>query len=88
LAAQYTIDAFAGYSWKVPHTYIGSGFHKKPLYISVYAGINNILNNRDIISGGYEQLRYDYSTSDINKFPPKYYYAYGINYFSSIALRF
>lgn len=88
LAAQNTIDAFAGYSWKVPHTYMGSGFHKKPLYISVYAGINNILNNRDIISGGFEQLRYNYSTSDISKFPPKYYYAYGINYFASLTLRF
>jgi len=88
LSAQYTIDAFAGYSWKVPRAYIGSRFHRKPLYVSVYAGVNNILNNRDIISGGYEQLRYDYSTSDINKFPPKYYYAYGINYFASIALRF
>ena len=88
LAAQYTLDAFAGYSWKIPHAYIGSGFHKKPLYLSIYAGINNILNNQDIISGGYEQLRFDYSTSDINKFPPKYYYAYGLNYFASIALRF
>ncbi|MEP6466000.1 MAG: TonB-dependent receptor, partial [Parafilimonas sp.] len=88
LTAQYTVDAFLGYSWRVPHTYIGSGFKKKPLYLSIYAGINNMLNNQDIISGGYEQLRYDYSTSDINKFPPKYYYAYGINYFASIALRF
>ena len=88
LDAQYTLDAFAGYSWKIPHAYIGSGFHKKPLYLAIYAGVNNILNNQDIISGGYEQLRYDYSTSDINKFPPKYYYAYGINYFASIALRF
>ncbi|MFT4152373.1 TonB-dependent receptor [Parafilimonas sp.] len=88
LDAQYTIDVFAGYSWKIPHTYIGSGFHKKPLYLAMYAGISNMLNNRDIISGGYEQLRYDYTTSDINKFPPKYYYAYGLNYFASIALRF
>ena len=88
LDAQYTIDAFAGYSWKIPHAYIGSGFHKKPLYLSVYAGVNNILNNQDIISGGYEQLRFDYSTADINKFPPKYYYAYGLNYFATIALRF
>jgi hypothetical protein len=54
----------------------------------MYAGINNMLNNTDIISGGYEQLRYDYSTSDINKFPPKYYYAIGTNYYASIALRF
>jgi len=88
LDAQYTLDAFAGYSWRIPHAYIGSGFHKKPLYLSMYAGVNNILNNQDIISGGYEQLRFDYSTSDINKFPPKYYYAYGLNYFASIALRF
>ena len=88
LPAQYTVDAFLGYSWKIPHTYIGSGFKKKAVYLSMYAGVNNILNNQDIISGGYEQLRYDYSSSDINKFPPKYYYAYGINYFASIALRF
>lgn len=88
LDAQYTVDAFAGYSWRIPHAYIGSGFNKKPLYVAIYAGINNILNNQGIISGGYEQLRYDYSTSDIDKFPPKYYYAYGLNYFASIALRF
>ncbi len=88
LPAQYTLDAFAGYSFKIPHTYIGSGFKRKAVYLSMYAGLNNILNNEDIISGGYEQLRFDYSTSDINKFPPKYYYAYAINYFASIALRF
>jgi len=88
LDAQYTVDVFAGYSWKIPHTYIGSGFSKKALYLAFYAGVNNVLNNRDMISGGYEQLRFDYTTSDINKFPPKYYYAYGINYFASIAFRF
>ncbi len=88
LPAQYTIDAFAGYSWRIPHAYIGSGFKRKAVYLSMYAGVNNILNNQDIISGGYEQLRFDYSTSDINKFPPKYSYAYEINYFVSIALRF
>jgi hypothetical protein len=88
LPSQYTIDAFAGYSWRIHHAYIGSGFHKKPLYLAMYAGVNNLLNNQDIISGGYEQLRYDYTTSDVGKFPSKYYYAYGINYFASIALHF
>jgi hypothetical protein len=88
LNAQYTVDVFAGYSWKLKNTYIGSGFNRKAVYLVMYAGVNNLLNNRDIISGGYEQLRFDYSSSDINKFPPKYYYAYGINYFASIALRF
>ncbi|MBS1747176.1 MAG: Plug domain-containing protein [Bacteroidetes bacterium] len=88
LPSQYTIDIFTGYSWKIPHTYIGSGHHKKAVYLYIYAGLNNLLNNKEIISGGYEQLRFDYSTSDINKFPPKYYYAIGMNYFASIALRF
>ncbi len=88
LNEQYTVDAFAGYSWKLPNTYIGSGSNRKAVYLAIYAGVNNLLNNTDIISGGYEQLRFDYSTSDINKFPAKYYYAYGINYFASIALRF
>ncbi len=88
LDAQYTVDAFAGYSWRLKHIYVGSGMNKQHVYLVMYAGVNNLLNNQNIISGGYEQLRFDYSTSDINKFPPKYYYAYGINYFASIAIRF
>jgi hypothetical protein len=52
------------------------------------AGISNLLNNKDIISGGYEQLRFDFDTHDPDKFPPKYYYAYGINYFLSAGVRF
>lgn len=88
LPSQYTLDAFAGYSWKVPHTYIGKAPNRKPVYIALYFSINNLLNNQNIVSGGYEQLRYDYSTSDINKFPSKYYYGYGINYSISAALRF
>jgi hypothetical protein len=56
-------------------------------------GVNNLLNNKDIITGGYEQLRYDAqaSASDpilVNKFPPKFFYAYGLNYFASVTLRF
>ena len=88
LDAQYTVDAFAGYSWRLKHVYVGSGMNRKHVYLVMYAGVNNLLNNQNIISGGYEQLRFDYSTADINKFPPKYYYAYGINYFASIAIRF
>ncbi|MBW7951594.1 MAG: hypothetical protein H3C56_03330 [Chitinophagaceae bacterium] len=51
-------------------------------------GINNLLNNKNIISGGFEQLRFDYADKNINKFPPKYYYAYGLNYFASVTFRF
>lgn len=85
LPAQFTLDLFAGYSLKLPRQY---NIRNKPSYLVIYAGVNNLLNNQDIITGGYEQLRFDYESRDINKFPAKYYYAYGLNYYLSVALRF
>lgn len=84
LNAQYTLDFFGGYSLKLhsnPKT-------RKSVYLSLSAGINNLLNNKDIISGGYEQLRFDFDTHNPDQFPAKYYYAYGLNYFFSAAIRF
>ncbi len=89
LDAQYTVDFFGGYSWKIPNAYIGES--KRPLYLAINAGVNNLTNNKDITTGGYEQLRYDFSapaSENLLKFPPKYYYAYGLNYFISLQLRF
>ncbi len=51
-------------------------------------GVNNILNNQNIVTGGFEQLRYDYQLKDVSKFPNKQFYAYGLNYFASIGIRF
>jgi len=51
-------------------------------------GVNNILNNQNIITGGFEQLRFDFNDRNINKFPPRLFYAYGANYFASVTLRF
>lgn len=82
---QSTVDLFAGYSWKLPKAW---SINRKPTFLVFSAGISNLLNNQNIISGGYEQLRFDFATHDANKFPAKYYYAYGLNYFISAALRF
>lgn len=84
LDPQYTMDFFGGYSWKIPKRY-GMG---KSTFLVLNAGINNLLNNKDIISGGFEQLRFDYSTRNVDKFPPKIYYSYGLNYFISATFRF
>jgi hypothetical protein len=81
---QYTVDFFGGYSWRLPKTYI----EKRGVYLVFNAGINNLLNNKNIITGGYEQLRFDFETRDPNRFPPKYYYGYGINYFLSVTIRY
>ncbi len=57
-------------------------------FLYLNGSINNIFNNQNIQSGGYEQLRYDSETHDPNKFPPKYYYAFGRQYFINLSLRF
>lgn len=82
--SQQTLDFFGGYSWRLPKSW---GL-KRGTTLVINCGVSNLLNNKDIISGGYEQLRFDVMEKDINKFPPKYYYAYGINYFLSTTLRF
>lgn len=84
LPSAYTVDFFGGYSYKINRT----AQKKKPMYLVLNAGVNNLLNNKDIISGGYEQLRFDFDTRDPNQFPAKYYYAYGLNYFISLTIRY
>lgn len=88
--AQYTLDFFGGYSWKLPKDF---EVNKKPTYLVFNVGVNNILNSQDIVTGGFEQLRYaaQLSSTDpvqVGKFPPKLYYAYGVNFFASMTLRF
>lgn len=82
---QFTLDFFGGWSKRLPKQY---NIHNRPSYLVFNLGVNNILNNTNIRSGGYEQLRFDYVNKDIGKFPPKYYYSYGLNYFASITFRF
>jgi hypothetical protein len=85
LSPQHTLDAFAGYSWLMNNRF--KGLHKRT-FLLFNLGVNNILNNTEIVSGGFEQLRFDYAEKNVDKFPPKKFYAYGINFFASIGLRF
>lgn len=72
----FIMNAFAGYSYRT----------KNGQFIRLNVNVNNVLNNKSFISGGYEQLRYD--ASQIDKFPPKYGYAYGLSYFAMISYIF
>ena len=83
--SEYTVDFFGGYSWKLPNKYRING---KSVFLVLNAGVNNLLNNKDIVTGGFEQLRFDFQNKDVNKFPPRLYYAYGLNYFLSATIRF
>ena len=85
LTSQYTLDAFAGYSWLMNNKFKSL---KNRTYLLFNLGVNNILNNENIVSGGFEQLRFDFAEKNADKFPAKKFYAYGLNYFASIGLRF
>ncbi|QES89500.1 TonB-dependent receptor [Rhizosphaericola mali] len=54
--------------------------------ISFFFICNNILNTKNIISSGYEQMRMDLKSYDINKFPNKYNYAIGRNIYISASI--
>lgn len=80
IGEQFTVDVFGGKSFRVK-----TG--RKYIPMSLTIGVNNLLNNRDFITGGFEQLRFDFTEKNPNKFPSKYYYAYGANYFISLSAR-
>ncbi|WP_321280053.1 carboxypeptidase-like regulatory domain-containing protein [Marinifilum fragile] len=71
----FTLDLNFGKSWKI-----------KDYYISLNANVNNVLDDTDIITGGYEQSRSD-NTGD-REFGDKLYYYYGRTYFVNLSVRF
>lgn len=75
LPSAYTMDIFGGKSWR---------FNQYFLVLSL--SINNILNNQDFAFGGFEQFRFD--PNDMERFPPKYFYLYGTQYFMNLSFRF
>ncbi len=80
----FVVNLFTGYQFVMPA--IQSKIKSNHLFVSL--GITNLLNNKAMVAGGYEQMRFDFATQNPEKFPPKYYYAYGIQYFLSTSLKF
>ncbi len=56
--------------------------------LTITGGINNLLNNTNYIASGYEQLRYDFTNINPNKFGNYYIYGYGMNFIVNIVLKF
>ena len=77
----WTLDLSFYKSWLVD-------WPKNRTYFALNIGITNLLNNQDYISGGYEQYRFDFETKDVSKFPSKYSYMQGLNYFVQGSMRF
>ncbi|MDX9751646.1 MAG: TonB-dependent receptor [Flavobacteriales bacterium] len=71
-----TVDLFAGKSWMLKGRY----------RIAVNLTVSNLLDDQDFRIGGFEQLRYD--RMDVDRFPPKYSYLFGRNYFAMVTFSF
>ncbi|HAB90611.1 MAG TPA: hypothetical protein DCF84_08750 [Bacteroidetes bacterium] len=76
--AQFTMDLFGGYSYSL-------GYGKS---IRFLLGVNNLTNNQNFITNGFEQRRFDFDERRIDKFQNKYFYGLGTNYFAMISFIF
>ncbi|MES2479497.1 MAG: TonB-dependent receptor [Bacteroidota bacterium] len=85
LAAFFTLDISGGKSIKL-YKLSDKFSYKTSLYINF--SINNLLNNQSIKSSGFEQLRYDFTHNNPDKFPRKYVYAPGRTFLINLSLKF
>lgn len=84
LPSSFFINANAGKSWVIGK-----------YYVLLSASVNNILNNKRYITGGFEQTRNakfpDFvqdTDREFTLFGPKYWYTQGRSYFINLQLRF
>lgn len=80
---QFMLDVFGGKSFRIKNV-----VKSKPLYININIGVSNILDNQNLVSTQFEQLRYDIENKDPDKFPAKKYYSIGRNYFINVIFRY
>jgi hypothetical protein len=76
----YTVDAFIGKSFRFDYKY----------FLNISLNVTNVLNNTEIITGGYEQARIDDELLPVEDqtFDPKLYYFSGMQYYLNINFRF
>ena len=56
--------------------------------LNLNLNVNNVLNNRDIVTNAYQQGRLDTKKYIRDKYPNKYQYAQGVKVFFNVGVRF
>ena len=80
----YTLSASIGKNWYIQRRYT-LGFSLE---------VKNILNDQNIKTGGYEQMRVQWigekssNPTSYQKFPSKYFYMFGTTYYLNVYFRF
>ena len=67
---------------------IGKIIYTKFGSININLSVNNLLNNRNIQTSGWQENKFDYTNYDVNKFPNKIWYSQGIRVFLNLGARF
>ena len=69
---------------------IGKSWYIGDYNLGFSLNVQNILNNKDVKTGGYEQTRLisSYGKDRYYRFDPKYFYMYGANYMLNLYFRF
>lgn len=80
LKGGFTLDIFGGKSFRIK-----AGKKTYMLYLNL--GVSNVLHNTKLVTGAYEQFRFDYEDKNVDKFPSRYTYSFGANYFLNISLQ-
>lgn len=82
---QMTVDFFGGWSWRANNKFKSL---KHPTFIVLSVGVSNILNNEDLITGGFEQARYRTTVGDFATFSqPRTFRGFGRTFLINLALR-
>jgi len=77
LPEAFTFDFSGGYSVRL-----------KSNYLLFMLSVQNLMNTKNIKTGGYEQARINLSDLTSATFSPKYFYAYGTTFFFQVSYRF
>ncbi len=70
-------------------------FNNRKQSLNINLSLNNLLNNTDLVTGGYQQSRLSRDARSatkaiqtVDKFPNRYYYAWGFNMFLNVGFKF
>ncbi len=66
---------------------LGKNIYIKNKFLNINLSISNLLDNKNLVTSGYEQMRFNFDTKNINQFPPKMFYGLGRTYFLNIGFR-
>jgi hypothetical protein len=77
LKGQFTLDVSVSKSWRIKRYTVGFN-----------VSATNITNNKNLVTSGWEQYRFDYKELNTEKFQNKYYYAFGTTFYAGFNFTF